>query len=192
MINITVRTTVSLGGIVEKLNQWFHKFFTRRSETVLKRDGATATNVTATRLMGLSLADNYLDDAEAYLSAAKQLTADLSHFSPKYFLLSHAIELAIKAYILAKGGCERETKRIRHDLDAALARALELGLQPSEDLQKLVQRVAPAHRDYSFRYSSEPWTHILPSADSFENTVAELINQVSAALPDHHAVLRIG
>jgi hypothetical protein len=35
-----------------------------------------------------------------------------SHFSPKYFLLCHAIELALKAYILAEGGTEKETKQL--------------------------------------------------------------------------------
>jgi hypothetical protein len=194
VINTTVRTGVSFGGAAfrETLNRWFHKFFTRRSEMVVRRASARATSITATRVMGVSLAHNYLDDAEGYLSAAKLLGEDLSYFSPKYFLLSHAIELAIKAYILGKGDSERATKKIKHDLDAALVRAVELGLQPSTDLQKIVRRIAPAHRDYSFRYSSQTWTHFLPSTDSFESTVAELIKQVSADLPDHAAVLRIG
>jgi HEPN domain len=193
-VNATSTTSVSLAGIGfggGRVDQWFRKFFRCRSETVLDRERVAATGVTATRVMGLSLAHNYLDDAEVYLSAAKQLTEDPSHFSPKYFLLSHAIELAIKAYILAKGGSERETKKIKHDLDAALVRAVELGLQPSTGLQKIVQHIAPAHRDYSFRYSNQAWTHFLPNTDSFEGTVAELIKQVSANLPDHAGVLRI-
>src|SRR4051794_13124548 len=78
VLNITARTSVSLSGagFREKLSHWFHKFFARRSEMVLERGGASATSITATRVMGVSLAHNYLEDAEGYLSAAKQLNED--------------------------------------------------------------------------------------------------------------------
>jgi hypothetical protein len=140
---------------------------------------------------GLSLAHNYLDDAEAYLVAARQLDDHPGHFSPKYFLLSHAVELALKAYVLAKGDAERETRKIRHDLDAALSRAVALGLTSSTELQNVVRLVAPPHRDYSFRYGNSSQTHILRRADNFEATVSALISDVSAALPEHPALLKI-
>jgi hypothetical protein len=157
----------------------------------VSRDDPKADRVTATRVARLSLAHNYLDDAEAYLSAAKQLDGHASHFSPKYFLLCHAIELALKAYILGQGGTEKEAKKIRHDLTAAWSRAVALGFPSSTELETIVRLVAPPHRDYSFRYSNQSWTHMLPSANMFDVTVSGLIQQVSATLPENPAVVRI-
>jgi len=124
---------------------------------------------------------------------------DAGQFSPKYFLLCHAIELALKAYILAKGGTEREIKKIRHNLIAAWSRALiaawsravELGLQSKNaELHRVVKQVAPAHADYSFRYGKS-WTHILPPAEVFDAAVSDLIKDVSQSVIDHPAILRI-
>jgi hypothetical protein len=94
----------------------------------LKRDNETGL-ITATNVGGLSLAHSYLGDAEGYLSAARLLDEHAGQFSPKFFLLCHAIELVLKAFILAKGGTEKETKKIKHDLIAAWSRAVALGLQ---------------------------------------------------------------
>jgi hypothetical protein len=56
------------------------------------------------------LAVGHIDDADRYADAAKQLT-DFKHFNPRYFLYCHAIELALKAYILASGGEDRRFAR---------------------------------------------------------------------------------
>jgi hypothetical protein len=155
-----------------------------------RRDSETGL-ITATNVGGLSLAHNYLSDAEAYLAAARRSDEDAGEFSPKYFLFCHAIELALKAYILAKGGTERETKKIRHDLIAAWSRAVDLGFQPTNaDLHRIVQRVAPPHADYSFRYGNR-WTHILPRSEVFDAAVSDLIKDVSSTVMDHPAILRI-
>jgi hypothetical protein len=47
------------------------------------------------------------------------------HFNPRYFPYCHAIELALKAYILASGGEDREVRKIKHDLGKAYRRASE-------------------------------------------------------------------
>jgi hypothetical protein len=155
-----------------------------------RRDSETGL-MTVTNVGGLSLAHNYLGDAEAYLAAARRLDEHAGQFSPKYFLLCHAIELALKAYILARGGTEKETKKIRHDLIAAWFRAVDLGIQPTNaELHGIVLRVAPPHADYSFRYGKR-WTHILPRAEVFDAAVSDLIKDVSSTVMDHPAILRI-
>jgi len=147
--------------------------------------------ITATKVGGLSLAYSYLSDAEAYLAAARRLDEGGSQFSPKYFLLCHAIELALKAYILAKGGTEGDIKKIRHDLVAALSRAIDCGFQPANaKLREVIQRVASPHADYSFRYGGR-WTHILPRAEVFDAAVSGLIKDVSSTVIDNSTILRI-
>jgi hypothetical protein len=147
--------------------------------------------LTATSVGGLTLAHQYLGDAVSYLSAAKLLDEHEGHFSPKYFLLSHAIELALKAYILATGGTEKQTKKIRHDLNLAWQKAVANGLRSNNsDLPKIIERIAPAHLDYSFRYNRS-WSFILPQAEVFEAAVSDLINNVLLVLQQHPAILRI-
>ena len=156
----------------------------------LNRDNAMGL-MTATNVGGLSLAHSYLSDAEAYLSAANLLDEHRGQFSPKLFLLCHAIELALKAFILAKGGTEKETRKIKHDLTAAWSRAVALGFQPNNaDLSGIVEHLAKPHKDYSFRYGKS-WTHILPRSDLFEAAVSDLINDVTPTVMDHLVVLRI-
>lgn len=191
-VNVKVSTRVSLlgRGLRGVSKQWFQSFFSGLARMTLKRDSETGL-VTATNVGGLSLAHNYLGDAEGYLSAARQLDEHAGQFSPKYFLLCHAIELALKAFILAMGGTEKETRKIKHDLTAAWSRAVALGLQPKNaEFSGIVERLAKPHKDYSFRYGKS-WTHILPRSDLFEAAVSDLINDVTPTVMDCPVVLRI-
>ena len=155
-----------------------------------RRDSKTGM-IIVTSVGGLSLAHDYLGDAEAYLASARRLDEHAGQFSPKYFLFCHAIELALKAYILAKGGTEGETRTIRHDLIAAWSRAADLGLRSTNaELHRIIEQVAPPHADYSFRYGKS-WTRILPRAEVFDAAVSDLIKDVSPTVMDHPAILRI-
>lgn len=194
-LNISSTTSVSLAGVAFKgtLSEWFKGFFSGRSQMTTERDSKPDT-FTVTNVGGLTVAHSYLGDAENYLAAAKQLNPDVGQFSsPKYFLLCHAIELALKAYILASGGTERELKKreIRHALENLWIRATELGLRSTNDkLSKIIEQVGPAHEDHSFRYNPDTWTHLLPPADPFEAAVSDLISDVTVKV-DHLSILRI-
>ena len=56
------------------------------------------------------VAIGYIVDARSYLDAARLIQSVEEHqpglFSPIYFLLCHAIELVLKAYILTSGGTD--------------------------------------------------------------------------------------
>jgi hypothetical protein len=136
-LNTEVKTSASVSGLavkagLSKAKGWFHNFFTGLSKTTVKRH-AGSDYVTASS-SGLFPAQLYLSDASSYLSAAKLLDEHQGLFSPKYFLLCHAIELALKAQILSTGGREREIRAIRHDLQAAWAKAIKNGLQNGSSL----------------------------------------------------------
>jgi hypothetical protein len=193
-INVEARSSVSVSGKafkagVGKATDWFRSFFSGISQMTIDRQGEQL--LTATSVGGLTLAHRYLGDAVSYVSAARKLDESEGEFSPKYFLLCHALELALKAYILATGGTEKDTKKIKHDLELAWGTAIKNGLvSKNPDLSKLIERVALAHSDYSFRYN-KTCTFILPQAQVFEVAVSGLIDDVMPVVQPHLGVLKI-
>jgi hypothetical protein len=91
------------------------------------------------------LAVGFATDAEAYIGAAQQLESFRS-FGRRYFLFCHALELLLKAQILATGADQEELFEIRHDLEKAYGRAIELGYTPADDrVKQIVVWLAPYH-----------------------------------------------
>jgi hypothetical protein len=127
------------------------------------------------------VAQRMLRDAEEYVEAARRLTAlsgpvILKWNGPIYHLLCHSIELTLKAYLAASGvPIKTLADRIGHDLERAFRRAQKLGFAPPEGFSEVVQRLAPYHRDHSFRYGKAHGylTHPEPSpvADIITNTI---------------------
>ena len=110
------------------------------------------------------LAGGFVNDAEAYIGAAMQLE-DFESFGPRYFLFCHALELLLKAQILASGGDQGELFDIRHDLEKAYSRAVELGYTPADDrVKQIVVWLAPYHKHHTFRYKETGYL-IVPKAD---------------------------
>jgi hypothetical protein len=126
------------------------------------------------------LAVRQIDDALTYVECGRRLDQLIEvpkKFAfPAYYLLCHAIELALKAY-LAASGIPGSTLRneIGHDLGRALKDAQTLGLSPVDDsFPELVSWLAPYHLDHSFRYR-KAWGFVrLPpaakAADIIDNT----------------------
>ena len=65
------------------------------------------------------LAVGFATDAEAYIGARNSVRIFRS-FGPRYLLLCYALELLLKAQILATGADQEELFEIRHDLEKAL------------------------------------------------------------------------
>jgi hypothetical protein len=60
--------------------------------------------------------------AESYRDAANHLAQNckLRHDAPLYFLYAHALELALQAYLRAKGATTDEMRRLGHRLPVLL------------------------------------------------------------------------
>lgn len=111
------------------------------------------------------MAVGYIRDAEAYRQAAllvhprEEPGSNPDLLSPALFLLSHAVELALKAYLLSQGvpdgWGEGELKHpaVRHDLvrlhNLALAHSF-VASGPHFDV--VVDWLGPFHRGHAFRY----------------------------------------
>jgi hypothetical protein len=110
---------------------------------------------------------------------------------PVYFLLCHAIELALKAY-LAASGVPGKTLRdeIRHDLDRAFKDAQSRGLSPADNrFPELVSWLAPSHLDHSFRYRRASGFVRYPAAaeaaDIIDNTAIAIKPYVHGKLVEY-------
>src|ERR1043166_5071392 len=95
------------------------------------------------------------NDAKDYLRAAETLIRESQIALPTYFLLSHGLELTLKAYLIARGVEERVLRKpnIRHDLQRLYDEAVALGLQIEDQrVPVLVQAISEFHKTFEFRY----------------------------------------
>ena len=101
---------------------------------------------------------------------------------PRYFLLSHSIELALKAYLAACGKTSKELrKEFVHDLNKLLKEAVKRGLIFGPRAHKDIARLEMAHNCHWARYPKEDgWPIVI--IDQFEDTASELLDQVIKAI----------
>jgi hypothetical protein len=145
------------------------------------------------------VAIGYIVDARSYLDAARLIESVEEHqpalSSPIYFLLCHAIELVLKAYILASGGTEAKLRqqKIRHNLDGLRNLAVSLGYSPSKKIDAVIDLLAPHHANHSFRYRN-PGYKSYPLIDeaikSLETMLAQIHPVVARNLMAHIAAGR--
>ena len=99
----------------------------------------------------------YLDYAEQFFEAFEQLPEERPGGPPswpRYFLLCHSIELALKAYLALRGstpGQLRQSER-RHNLDQLVNEAVEKGLALPPLAQERIELLHKAHKKYWHRY----------------------------------------
>jgi hypothetical protein len=95
--------------------------------------------------------------ATTFISSAETLIGASRLDYPTYFLLSHALELTLKAYLAAKNVSEKDLRRkIKHDLTHAYAKANENGFRMDDERVPIaVQALAEFHSEYAFRYPTK-------------------------------------
>jgi hypothetical protein len=126
---------------------------------------------------------DYLERAEQFYEAFGDLPKRPPPSWPRYFVLCHAIELALKAYIAAHGATARELQnfKIRHNLTALLNKAINKGLSLSASAQKDIKDLQEAHEKFWHRYPKEDGKPVFV-IDPFESAARELLKSVSKAL----------
>jgi HEPN domain-containing protein len=97
---------------------------------------------------------------------------------PRYFLLSQSIELALKAFLAARGKSSVELrKEFGHDLKKLLKEAINCGLVIGPDVRKDIALLEKAHNHHWARYPKEDSSRIV-AIEEFEETAFELLAQV--------------
>ena len=145
----------------------------------------------------MNLALDHLELAEEFYQAFRDLPAQgprgIPVSWPRYFAFCHAIELSLKAYLLACGVGETELRApgVRHNLDVLLEKAVTAGLSVGALCQSELQLLHQAHSRFWPRYpktSGEPLFLI----ETFEPYLIELLCRVSDALrgPDQRLYVK--
>jgi hypothetical protein len=98
----------------------------------------------------LNLADDF---RQAYRDLGLQERQPLNW--PRYFLATHAIELALKSYLLRHDGAQDPLKgrRIRHDLETLLKKAEKCGLKLEAQTRRTVELLSKLHKQFRSRHS---------------------------------------
>jgi hypothetical protein len=126
-------------------------------------------------------------DARDYMIAAENLRTDEDHIwlvAPTNFMRSHAIELLLKAVLLANGWTlDQCRKKLSHKLVEAMDEAEAAGLRLSDQTKGVIRTFSPLHEDYTFRYRpGKPYA--FPNQTAATEAVAELFNKVHQIVTD--------
>jgi hypothetical protein len=124
----------------------------------------------------------YLDYAVQFHSAFHELKERHPLASwPRYFLLCHSIELALKAFLLHRGATLDELKDfdLRHNLDKLIDEAVAKGLHLKPETQDAVKVLTDAHSKFWHRYPKAEGLREFFTIEQFAQTAHELLNAVS-------------
>ena len=135
------------------------------------------------------LAIGFIQDARSYVEGAEFLEAAKGGsvprlMAPTYYLLCHAIELALKAHLASCGVPKRKIRnRIGHDISLAFrfARRMFLFVPADNRFPTLVGWLSSYHLDHSFRYRKTGFVRLpLPSeaAEIISNTIGGIEPEV--------------
>jgi len=95
----------------------------------------------------------FLDLAEEVLWTYHKAPSTKQPYWPRYFLLCHAVQLVLKAYLVLHGFTQDELQRnFRHDLKKLLDEADKLGLAISQAARSEIKILNEAHTKYWPRY----------------------------------------
>ena len=126
----------------------------------------------------------YYAYADQFYNAFNKLGADHLHPSvswPRYFLLCHAIELALKAYLAKLGVTTKHLKfEFGHKLDELVTEAVEKGLLLTLKTQEEIKLLNQAHREFWHRYpiDARKFEEGVFVIEQFIRGAHELINEV--------------
>jgi hypothetical protein len=124
---------------------------------------------------------DYLERAEQFYIAFDDLPKRPPPSWPRYFMLCHAIELALKAYLAAHGTTAQQLKDFRHDFTALLKETTNKGLSLSASTQQGIKDLQEAHEKFWHRYPKEDGKPVFV-IKQFKPAAHELLDSVSKAL----------
>jgi hypothetical protein len=135
-------------------------------------------------------AQRFLIRARQYRDQANKL-ADKESFEPnwpKYFLVTHAIELAITAYLVFEKGLGRPrtrgggTKPDDHDLMGLYKEAVRRGLKSNALVLKDLPHLSELHKIHYARYPKIEAKPVPAFISEFDDMVEQLFRDVREAL----------
>ena len=98
---------------------------------------------------------DFLELADEFLWTYHHAPPTGPPYWPRYFLLCHAIELVLKAYLALYGFTQNELQNEVGHNQKLLDKAIELGLQISQSAQNEIKLLSEAHKKHWPRYPRE-------------------------------------
>lgn len=129
-------------------------------------------------------AKDLLDRANEYWSAALALndTGNKGHTYPIYFLIAHALECYLKAYLTANGVPKKHIKRnLGHNIIKIYEECINHNIPEINDLKKLCENMNEMNKDYDFRYPTG-YKLLVPSIESCTPIFNEIIQKITPVI----------
>lgn len=118
-----------------------------------------------------------------FLEAARVLQATppvrIGYWSATYYLLGHAAELMLKAFLYKRGKKIGDLKKINHDLEKLVSLSRELGLPETVQLNQILD-LAGTYKEKGFEYRTRD-RKTFASID----LLADEIKKLQSAVFDH-------
>lgn len=130
------------------------------------------------------LAIDYFTLAKDYLRAFREMPPHAPPDWPRYFMLCHAIELALKAYLALRGVSDAELKSraFRHDFENCLTGAIARGLPLGPLAAAEIERLKTAHLEYWARYPRREAGQPVYTIEQFEVYAQELFDAAGRSI----------
>jgi hypothetical protein len=125
----------------------------------------------------------YLDFADQFYNAFHELRERPPQLSwPRYFLLCHSIELALKAYLALIGATSEQLKyTFAHNLDGLVDAAVAKGLPLPTITHEGIKHLNEAHTEFRHRYPAEEAKPVY-IIEQFVPAARDLLDAVSNAV----------
>lgn len=129
-------------------------------------------------------ANRFFVEAQSFLEAGKALIPSHLHSTtrPIYLLLCQSLELALKAYLCAKGLNNSDVTKssIRHSLIGLHDRCVELGLRFDDAIfGQMISQMHIFHIEHVFRYPDVE-LRSLPNPNELSNLIAKFIVTINS------------
>jgi hypothetical protein len=126
----------------------------------------------------------FLQMAEQFFGGYKLIPDRRPMDFAKYFLFCHAIEVALKAYLIKTGDSVDDVKsKYRHDLVQLLRSCRKRGLAITDRDVDWLSSLGPPHKRYDARYPKEDWSQGgMPTIQQFEAEGLKLLDAVATAV----------
>lgn len=123
------------------------------------------------------------DRGVQFLQAFAFLTEndDGKHVLASYYLLTHSLELLLKAHLASHGLEKKELKKLGHQLSKIFARCKDEGLPEVCDLDLLVDHLGEMNQNDDFRYPSG-YSLTLPRADEAQRVLRDLVSTIEVPI----------
>ena len=120
---------------------------------------------------------NYFKAIDIIINSNEDCPSDVSGF-----LVSHCLELSLKAFLLSKGLDESRVIKIGHNLNDAWNKAVENGLPIDSSLFSWCDKLNSAHnRPFLFRYARTNTGLVTPSFKTSHfnlNKILDIVGQI--------------